>query len=193
MRSKRIAITGGIATGKSTASRHLRRRGYPVIEADAVAREALAPGAAPYRAVVKAFGEEILTENGDVNRDALGRIIFVDATARETLNEITHPWIRARMIELGEKAEGSIVFYDIPLYFESKDPLPVEEVWLIDADEHVQMQRLMARDGIERTYAQQKIAAQMPMDEKRRRADRIIANNGSEEELTNTLDSILKR
>jgi len=182
---KIIGLTGGIASGKSLVARNLERLGAVVIDADQLAREVVMPGTASYDAIIKKFGKEIVNADGTINRKALGAIVFVDFTARKHLEQITHPAIRAlaenRLAE--ERQKGTeIVFYMVPLLIEAGIASSVDEVWIVYADEKTQLERLMMRDGIGHDEALQKIAAQMPIDEKLKFGKIIINNTGTREE-----------
>jgi dephospho-CoA kinase len=191
-----IGLTGGIASGKSTASQILQAKGIPVVDADKIAREVVEPGKEAYEKVVAFFGSEILREDKTINRPRLGEIIFNDKEKRSRLNEIVHPSIRAEMkrqaifyIENG----FSLVVLDIPLLFESKLTHMVEQTWLIYADPEVQLKRLMMRDGFSETQAISRINSQMPIDEKRELADVVIENNGSMAELEEKLSILINQ
>ena len=141
-----IGITGGIASGKSSVSTFIRELGFSVIDADVVAREVVESGEEAYHEIVKEFGESILMPEGDINRAALGDIIFHNEDKRLKLNSIVHPAVRKRMRELAEKAfqDGAeTVFMDIPLLFESKLTFMVEKTLLVYVDEEIQLTRLM--------------------------------------------------
>ena len=192
MTRNRIVITGGIATGKSTASDYLRSRGYPVIDADAIAKRALEPGMLPYRKVIEAFGSGILNGDGTIDRTALGRLVFGDTRMLGKLNRITHPWIYAKMeAELTEHAGEPVVFLDIPLHYESRmfEHLPV---WLIYAPEPTQLSRLIKRNNLAPDDAISRIRSQMPIEEKKKRAEVVLDNSGSIEQLHKQLDEALK-
>ncbi len=193
MKQNRIVITGGIATGKSTASSFLQSLGYPVIDADRIAKQALSKNEVPYQKAVRAFGQKILAHDGTIDRARLGEIVFSSETDRIMLNEITHPWIKQRMIEeLDSLSSQPVVFLDIPLYFESSffRELPA---WLIYVPQSIQCQRLMERNGYTLAEAQARIRAQMDIEEKRKMADVVIDNSGSREELYRRLQEELRR
>ena len=165
-RQRRIGLTGGIATGKSSVGRLLAERGLPVLDADGFAREALAPGSAGARAVLAR------------DRGALGRIVFADPAARIWLEQLVHPLVRARFnSELERLASAPLVVLMIPLLFEAGLEELCSEVWLVDCDEQQQLQRLMARDGLSEADARSRIAAQWPLARKRELADRLIDNS----------------
>lgn len=187
MQSKRIVLTGGIATGKSTAARFLQELGYPVIDADRIAHGLIEPGAPAYQEVVDAFGSAIQQEDGTINRKALGAIVFSDERQRTRLNGIMHPHVRAQMdAELKTLRDEPLVFLDIPLYYEAEH-MPALPVWLIYAPKDVQLQRLMKRDALTQREAHARITAQMEIETKRMLADRVFVNTGTTEELKQQL------
>jgi dephospho-CoA kinase len=180
---KVVGLTGGIASGKSTVADMLRARGAAVIDADVVAREIVAPGEDAYNEIVAAWGPAILGPDGALDRARLGAIIFGDAEARARLNAMTHPRVRARMLDQAEALRNgpsppSVAVLDIPLLFENGLEALVEETWLVYLDPAHQRERLMRRNGYSREEAEQRIAAQLPLSEKARRATRLIDNNG---------------
>jgi dephospho-CoA kinase len=191
-----IGLTGGIASGKSTASQILQAKGIPVVDADKIAREVVEPGKEAYEKVVAFFGSEILREDKTINRPRLGEIIFNDKEKRSRLNEIVHPSIRAEMKRQAifyTENGFSLVVLDIPLLFESKLTHMVEQTWLIYADPEVQLKRLIMRDGFSETQAISRINSQMPIDEKRELADVVIENNGSMAELEEKLSILINQ
>lgn len=177
-----IGLTGGIATGKSTVARLLAGRGAAVVDADLLAREVVEPGAPALEEIAAAFGPGVLTATGELDRAALGAVVFADPEARRRLEAITHPRIGALMqqrIAAGLGSPVPLVVADIPLLFEGGRDGIVEGVLLVDAPEDVQLRRLMLRDGIDEAAARARVGAQMPLAEKRRRATWVIDNGGS--------------
>ena len=177
-----IGLTGGIATGKSTVARLLAGRGAALVDADLLAREVVSPGSPALAEIAAVFGPAVLTATGELDRAALGAVVFADPAQRHRLEAITHPRIGALMGERIAAALGSaapLVVADIPLLFEGGRGELVEGVLLVDAPEEVQLRRLMLRDGIDEAAARARIAAQMPLAEKRRRATWVIDNAGS--------------
>lgn len=203
-RQRRIGLTGGIATGKSSVGRLLAKRGLPVLDADQFAREALAPGSAGAQAVLARYGEAVRESGGAqgtpgaepaaerINRAALGRIVFADGAERRWLEALVHPRVRERFAaELAQLAAEPAVVLMIPLLFEAGLNSLCSEVWLVDCDEPQQLQRLMARDGISAAEARGRIAAQWPLARKRPMADRLIDNRGGPEALSGLVDQAL--
>jgi dephospho-CoA kinase len=167
---RRIGLTGGIASGKSSVGRLLAARGLPVLDADVYAREALAPGSPGAQAV--------LTHYGTLDRAALGRIVFADGAERQWLEELVHPLVRARFATELERLEAApVVVLMIPLLFEAGLEALCSEVWLVDCEESQQLARLMARDQFSEADARARIGAQWPLARKRGLADVVIDNS----------------
>jgi dephospho-CoA kinase len=181
-----IGLTGGIASGKSSVALFLERLGARVVDADLLAREIVEPGEAALAEIVQAFGNRVLKEDGTLNRAALGEIVFSDRQARRTLEAITHPAIRRRAEErLSGLREAGVAtaFYVAPLLFEAGIESRVDEVWVVYLDPAIQLERLMARDGLDREEALRRVACQMPMEEKKRLGRIVIDNCGTPEQL----------
>ena len=189
-----IGITGGIASGKSSVSTFIKELGFPIIDADIVAREVVEPGEEAYYEIINAFGESILLPEGGIDRAKLGNLIFHNEEKRLRLNSIVHPAVRKRMRELAEKAfqDGAkTVFMDIPLLFESKLTFMVEKTLLVYVDEEVQLERLMNRNNLSKSDAFARISSQMPLKEKKALADAVVDNNGDLEETKEQVRSVL--
>jgi len=190
---RRIGLTGGIASGKSTAGRLLAARGLPVLDADAIAREALAPGSPGAHAVLARYGEQVRAAANAIDRAALGRIVFADEAERQWLEQLVHPLVRAHFaVELERLADAPVVVLMIPLLFEAGLEELCSEVWLVDCDEHQQLARLMARDPLSAADAQARLAAQWPLARKRGLADVVLNNRGGPEQLEGQLERALK-
>ncbi len=188
-----IGLTGGIACGKSTVAHLLRERGVVVVDADEVAREVVEPGSPGLAAVVEAFGPGVLDEAGGLDRKKLGALVFADDDARGRLNRILHPRIAARAQErFAEAVAGGAerVVYEVPLLFENGLDQIMTTTIVVSVDEATQLARLMARDGSTAAEAQARINSQMPLDEKRARADHVIDNGGSRAQTAAELDEI---
>jgi dephospho-CoA kinase len=180
-----IGLTGGIASGKSMVARILEGLGGVVIDADQLARAAVAPGEPAYHAIVAEFGEGILKPDRTINRQALARIVFADPQARRCLELITHPAIAQKAeqkLAALRRAGTAVAIYMAPLLIEAGVVSRVDEVWVVYADSQTQVARLMQRDGLSRAEALQRLAAQMPMDEKRMYGKVVIDNRGTPEE-----------
>ncbi|AXI09660.1 dephospho-CoA kinase [Oceanobacillus sp. 143] len=189
-----IGLTGSIASGKSTVSLMFDDFQIPVIDADKIAREVVEPGEAAYEGIVAAFGEAILIEDKTLDRKKLGSIIFADEDKRQTLNSIVHPEVRKQMIEQRDAliaAGKRCIVLDIPLLFESNLTSLVDKTIVVYVDESIQLQRLMERDGLAEQAAKQRIASQIPVEEKVKLANAVINNNGSKKESYEQLEQIL--
>ena len=180
-----LGVTGGIATGKSSVTEQFREMGLPIVSADELAREVVHVGTDTLRMIVERFGADVLYANGSLDRERLAQIIFSDETARRDLNQITHPAIA----KLAESTLASLVaagakhiVYEAPLLFEVGAESRVDKVLVVSADPEVQIKRLMTRDGIDKTAAVARIATQMSLEEKVRRADYVIDNSGTPDE-----------
>lgn len=193
--NKIIGLTGSISTGKTQVSNYLRDRGEKVIDADLIAREVVDLG--PVKEKIKeAFGNDIYKDD-ELDRKALGEIVFRDKEKRQVLNEIEHPEIYRIILEEVKNSKGR-VFVDIPLLFESqhlneKYGLDFDEVWLVYVNRETQVKRLIKRDRISRGYALEKINSQMSVEDKKIMADVIIDNSGSLEETFRQVEENLKR
>lgn len=177
-----IGLTGGISTGKSTVADMLRGHGAVVIDADVLAREVLLPGTAGFDETVAAFGTSVLDPSGAIDRTALAAIVFADADRRRALERITHPRINQLMRDrIGEalSTSAALVVADIPLLFEKQRESTFEGTLLVYAPPAVQLRRLRERDGVDAGEAQRRLAAQMPIDDKRALATWVIDNSGS--------------
>lgn len=180
-----VGLTGGIACGKSTVSKMFEARGAHIVDADRIARDIVMPGQPALREVAEAFGDAVIAADGTLDRARLGSIVFADAAARKRLESILHPRIRAEMKRQMEHwaatDPGSLTIADIPLLFESGlDKLyDFKDVIVVYAPREVQLERLMARDGLSREDAEKRLAAQMPIEEKRVLADVVIDNGGA--------------
>ena len=187
---KVIGITGGIATGKSVVTTYLRAHGYEVIDADAVVRELQAIGGALYNAIRDTFGQAYFLENGDLDRARFGALIFSDPAARDKLSTVQDGIIRTELFRRCDTSQTDLVFMDIPLLFE-RDYTGFDETWLVYAPQNIQLERLMKRNGLSESEALLRIQAQMPIDEKRSLATRIIENCDTIEVLENQLASLI--
>lgn len=188
-----IALTGNVASGKSTVAAELRRLGGHLIEADAIVRELQRPGEPVYRAIVKRFGPKIVDATGQLDRRALRGIMLADPRAKADLEAIIHPAVARREAELLAHAETTgarVVIVDIPLLFEAADPLAYDGVILVDAPVAVRRQRLIADRGLTGDEADRLIAAQMPAEAKRARATWIIENAADREALIHRVNQV---
>jgi dephospho-CoA kinase len=180
----RIGLTGGIATGKSYVVRRLRDAGVPVIDADVLAREAVALNTPGLAAVVERFGEDILTPAGELDRARLGDLVFRDEAARRDLEHIIHPVVQRRIAEFFAQLppETPFAIADIPLLYETHRERRFDKIIVVACAPATQLQRVMARDELARDAAERRIAAQLPIEEKVRRADYVIHTDGTHAE-----------
>ncbi len=193
-----IAVTGGIACGKSEVGRILATEGANVCDADEVAHRQMAPGQAVFDRVVARFGPEILDEGGRVDRNRLARLVFEREDERMALNAITHPPVLEEIAEWSAltKARGKVAVAMVPLLFEAGAEKNFDVVLCVAADEQVVLRRLKAR-GLNENEARKRLAAQWPLAEKIRRADYVIYNDGGltalQEKTRNVYQEILKK
>lgn len=192
-----MGLTGGIASGKSTVSAWFVNKGARLVDADIIAREVMLPGHPVLDAAVNRFGEGILQPDGSLNRAKLGEIVFADKEALQALNAITHPAIRkeikARMNALEEEDPRRLTLVDIPLLYESELDNLFERIAVVYVPREVQLERLMARNGMTEAQAESRLNAQMDIEEKRRRATFVIDNSGSPEHTKEQVDELWDR
>lgn len=188
-----IGITGGIASGKTTVAQRLRSLGYTVLDADLYAKEALDPGTSGWRQVVEAF-PQVVEEGQRINRAKLAAIIFTDQIQRRKLEKIVHPLVVARLEQEAKllQQKENLVFAEIPLLFEAGLEASMDEVWVVYVDQATQLERLLNRSGVTRELAEQMIASQLSLEEKRAAATRVIDNNGTLETTWAQLDRLLE-
>lgn len=178
-----IGLTGGIASGKSTVAQLLVERGALLVDADQVAREVVSPGEPLLEAIASAFGQAVLQEDGSLNRASLGNIVFKDKELLKKLESLTHPAIRARMQEkiktYAEQYPERLTVADVPLLYETGQEKLYEGIMVVYIPEELQISRLMNRNNLSQEEAAKRVALQMDIEEKRRRADWVIDNSGS--------------
>ena len=191
----RVGLTGGIASGKSAVAEVLKSEKIPVIDADEVSRAVMRPGSSLFYDIVQAFGHEVLNQDGDLDRAALGEKVFSNPQALERLNTLTHPVIWAEMqrqvTELEQKHPLVVVM--VPLLLENRRQDWVDEVWLVSLPREVQKARLMERNHLSPEQAEARISAQMPLEDKLALADRVIDNSGTLEQLHRSLLEVLRQ
>ena len=186
----RVALTGGIASGKSMVATELAARGAIVIDADVLAREVVEPGTSALAAIIDRFGADLLSD-GRLDRARLAEIVFADPLARRDLERIVHPAVRARAAEL-ERAAGAaaVVVHVIPLLVETGQQEDFDLVVTVDVDHETQIQRLMTRNGFTRAEAESRIAAQASREDRRIAADVVLDNTGSVTQLREQVDAL---
>ncbi|EAC5438809.1 dephospho-CoA kinase [Listeria monocytogenes] len=193
---KTIGLTGSVATGKSTVSNMIQQAGIPLVDADIAARKVVEPGTEGLKEIVAYFGEEILLADGTLNRAKLGEIIFKDKEKREKLNEITHPRVKDYMLEARERffrAGEELVFFDIPLLFESHLESLVDQIVVVWTTPETELKRLMERNNLTKEDALRRIESQMGIDEKARKSDFVIDNNESLEKTQKQVYTFIER
>jgi len=183
---RRIGLTGGIATGKSTVAAILSGTyGLPILDADVYAHQLLAPGTTTSQAVLERYGHMVQTAGGELDRRALGRIVFAQPAERQWLEALTHPSVgRALTKALAHHGEAGAVVLVVPLLFEAGLETLCSEVWLVDLDEATQLRRLLTRDRLSPREARERIQAQWPLQRKRGLADVVLPNHGDRQQLS---------
>lgn len=192
-----IGLTGGIASGKSTVARRLAESGAVVVDADQLAREAVAPGSPGLAAVAAAFGTDVLAADGSLDRPALGAIVFADAEARERLNAIVHPEVgrlsRARFTAALAEDPGAIVVYDVPLLAESRGAREFDRVVVVHAPAEERIRRMVEFRGMAEDEARRRVSAQATDEERLAMADEVIDASGTMEETLEQADALWDR
>ena len=189
-RVKAVALTGGIASGKSLAARRFAEWGIPVIDSDVIAREIVEPGEPAFSEIIERFGTDILLADGRLDRAALRERVFWDPTARADLERITHPRIRERMREQAEKASGPYQLHVIPLLAESGRAREFDRIVVVDCDPALQKKRLQQRDATSSDTAEAMLAAQASREARLAIADDVLSNEGSPEALLAAVDRL---
>ena len=194
-RVRRVALTGGIATGKSHVRSRFEHLGVPTIDSDVLAREAVAPGTAGLAAVAARFGRDVLQADGSLDRHTVARIVFADPESRKALEAIVHPYVRRRTEEWFAELDvhrHPYAIADIPLLYEVERDEDFDAVIVVACTLDTQLRRLMER-GIPESEARQRLAAQLPLDDKIARADHVIRTNGSFEETDRQVQALHAR
>jgi dephospho-CoA kinase len=188
-----VALTGNIGSGKSTVARLLEERGAYCIRTDEIARKVVEPGTPAYQEIVQAFGRGVLSEDGTLDRSALGRIVFQDEGKRRLLERITHPRIMeevARLIAEGTQRGVRVIVIEIPLLFETGMDQNFSDIILVIAPESVRFQRVRERDSLDPDEVMKRIQSQIPEEVKIPKAPWVIENSGSLEELKRKVDEL---
>lgn len=189
-----FGLTGGIGSGKSTVGRRFAERGLPVLDADQLARDVVAPGTPGLADIVTRFGPEVLLPNGTLDRKAVAARVFDDEGARRALNAITHPRVGQLFAEKTsalDAAGAPLACYEVPLLFEVGLDRVLSPVVVVAVPESVQVERAVRRDGSTEEEATARIRAQLPLDEKVRRADYVIDNTGTLDDVRARADDVL--
>jgi dephospho-CoA kinase len=181
---RRIGLTGGIATGKSHVRAQFEKLGVPTIDADVLAREAVAPGTPGLAEVVGRFGRGVLSPDGSLDRKALAAIVFADAAARRDLERIIHPRVRAATDDWFRSLPAGTPFAiaDIPLLYETGRDADFDQVIVVACDPETQVRRVIERDNVTEADARARLAAQLPIEEKVARADFVVWTDGTRDE-----------
>ena len=192
---RRIGLTGGIASGKSSVGRWLELQGIPVLDADVYSHRALAAGTEASRTVLTRYGARVASNASDgIDRAALGRIVFNDRSERQWLEALVHPLVQQAFISgLTDHSEEPVVVLMIPLLFEAGLERLCSETWVVSCSPKQQLARLIQRDGLSELEAQSRISAQIPLDQKEKMADHVIDNSQTQDELIRTLRKLILR
>ena len=194
-----IGLTGSIGAGKSTVSERFRQLGALVLDADAISRSALERGGCCYAAAIGLFGDEIVRADGSIDRKRVAALIFADEALRQQLNALIHPAVQAEMLRLAaaEKDLRRPVIFDVPLLFETGMDALCDEVWVMSARREIQIQRIMARDGLNQQQAEARVDSQMDPEEREKRAGRVISSekplDKMQAEITGLYQQLLKK
>ena len=189
---RRIGLTGGIASGKSSVGRWLEQKGIPVLDADVYSRRALAAGTEASRTVLTRYGAQVASSTSDgIDRAALGRIVFKDRSERQWLEELVHPLVhQAFSSDLSEHSEDPVVVLMIPLLFEAGLERLCSETWVVSCSPKQQLARLIQRDGLSELEARSRISSQIPLEQKEQMADHVIDNSRTHVELIRSLEKL---
>ncbi|WP_324824144.1 dephospho-CoA kinase [Sinanaerobacter sp. ZZT-01] len=191
---KVIGLTGGIGSGKSTVSDYLRNKGITVLDADQIAREIVLPGKEALKELLAYFGEEILLENGLLNRKKLGKIVFSDPDKKLKLDQIMHDKIRSQILKKlqDESSQGApYIILDAPLLLETGMDRIVDQIWIVEMQDTLRISRVMKRDNLTEEEVKARISQQMSTEEKRKKAHSIIDNSSDLENLYAQVDQLL--
>ena len=195
-RVQRVALTGGIATGKSYVSSKLREAGVPVVDADTLAREVVAPGTPALAAIRKRFGPDAVRSDGTMDRVRIGHLVFRDKRARQDLEGIIHPAVIKAIEEFFEKLPKKTPFAvaDIPLLYETGRQAQFDSVIVVACPRAMQLERVLSRDRLSKEDAERRLAAQLPIDEKVKKANHVIRTDGgfekTDEQIKNLMASL---
>ncbi|MGH7274225.1 MAG: dephospho-CoA kinase [Nitrospiria bacterium] len=191
-----VGLTGGIASGKSLVSKLLKELGAYIIDADEIAHGAIQPGEPAYQEILQQFGEEILNEDGTIDRSKLGRLVFSDPVKRTLLEGIVHPRVfaieEARRRQIAQQDPEAVIIFDAPLLIETRAYELMDKVIVVYANAKTQLKRLMERDRLEYDEAKRRIAAQLPIEDKRQHADYIINSASPPEEVAKLTAAIYR-
>jgi dephospho-CoA kinase len=191
-----VGLTGGVASGKTAVSKVLKEQGAYIIDADRIARELVQPRKPAWKEIIRAFGQEILQEDGSIHRKKLAGKVFADAKQRKRLNRMLHPRIRKemdrRVKEIGQRDPEAIVVIDAPLLVELGNHRQTDKLIVVTSTRTQQIERLKDRDGANPEEALRIVSSQMPLEEKLKFADFVIRNEGSLEETKRKAREVFK-
>ncbi len=191
---KRIAIIGGIGSGKSAVTDYLSEKGWPVVDADVIARQIVEPGKPTLQILIDAFGSGILTDEGSLDREFVASLVFSDTSALHRLNRITHTAIGVEIVRQLDEAKGPVVFLAVPLYrFEHRAGFSLDEVWCVSAPPELAVQRLVEQRSMSESDARARLASQITLEEREKLSDVVISNNGTLVELHRLVDTLLEK
>ena len=193
--TRRIALTGGIATGKSYVAARLREAGVPIVDADVLAREVVAPGSPALTAIRRRFGPDAVRRDGTMDRIRVGQIVFKDKRARLDLEAIIHPAVIKAIQEFFNALPKRTPFAvaDIPLVFETGREEEFDAIVVVACPREMQLQRLMERNKLSKEDAEKRIAAQLPIEQKVKKATYVINNIGTFDELNAQVDELIRK
>lgn len=192
----KVGLTGGIACGKTVVRRRLEERGIPTLDADAVVHRLLGSGTEVTRQIAERFGESVIAPDGSVDRKALGAIVFADEEARKKLNAIVHPGVFReieRFFDERERASDPVAVVDAALMIETGSYRRYDRLVVVHCRPELQLERLMAREGLSREDAERRIRSQMPMEQKLAFADFLVDTSGSTEKTLEQTDDLASR
>jgi dephospho-CoA kinase len=193
---KWIGLTGGIASGKSRVAEILKNKGFKVVDADLIAREVVQAGTSGLKAVVDKFGVEVLLPDGGLDRKKLGRLVFGQPGKLKQLEDILHPLVKketARQRQEHQEQGHDFVFYDVPLLFEKKMESEFDGILVVVASEALQRERMKNRDHLSEQDIENRLRSQVPLPEKIKKADWVIRNEGSLQDLEVEASNVLRK
>jgi len=189
---KTIGLTGGIGSGKSSASNYLSEKGITVIEADEISRHLVLPGSDTLNSLIQIFGKKILNDDGTLNRKLLARIVFNDKERLKILNQIMHERIISEIDKQLKEYKENIIVIDAPLLIETGLDKMVDVIWVVDVDKETQIERIKKRDNLSYEEIKSRIESQLSREERNRHADIILDNSGNLIDLYGQIDEALK-
>jgi dephospho-CoA kinase len=193
---KWIGLTGGIASGKSTVSRVLRKKGFSVVDADELARQVVEPGQSGLAQVVSAFGTDLLDPDGRLDRRKLGKLVFGRPEQLRKLEALLHPLIQSETMKLRQQAESrgeAFAFYDVPLLFEKNMQTDFDAIIVVSSSPELQIQRMKSRDGLTDQEVRERLGSQISLSEKEGKATWVIRNEGSLSELESQVSQLISQ